>query len=572
MLYLKEVYDTVITNGKTSGAPFLSKPYRFLVQNGCYVSLETQWKSFINPWSQKMEYVSAHRVLQGSYSIFRRFLGEETNLTHTFFFLSQGPNICDVFAPAPPETISKTLLNENDQYHKEILSLLGASLSMPANIIGKELTRKCKGLASYMDLILPDTNKKELKLDLPNDPALAPAVPDLVMLGVISPHHDYCESKSSSETPPTYMQLNFNEKLDRYFNSKPLEIEMTEEPDIVWEKDTATSSKHCCENSGDRNSSENLSSVSNMFMESLTNTTSNTDTATSSGSGQANQQDALTEALINKHNENMEKYMLKQHKVARRFDRDEEKAKKGVDVGVETPVQGVKRSGSHSWKDDPHKSAKHLHLSDSVQNAVGEANGVPAATTTQTTEPQFNQSITPHNHFALWPSFPIGVGNPQSTHAVSGAQYGAPGLLPSLCYIPAMQPNHDQQQRFAQPSYYMMYTPPMFGQHVLYSQPHFVYRSMIPPTTINAANAEASKQSELTVCIPLFLTQSEHSMIRISSITNFICRNGQSLGITCWAQAHPTCIWKTLNHQKLQLIRYVPVWFPNQLILILFFS
>lgn len=41
------------------------------------------------------------------------------------------------------------------------------------------------------------------------------------MLGDISPHHDYYDSKSSSETPPSYNQLNYNETLQRFFQSKP---------------------------------------------------------------------------------------------------------------------------------------------------------------------------------------------------------------------------------------------------------------------------------------------------------------------------------------------------------------
>lgn len=44
---------------------------------------------------------------------------------------------------------------------------------------------------------------------------------DSVMLGEISPHHDYCDSKSSSETPPSYNQLNYNENIQRFFQSKP---------------------------------------------------------------------------------------------------------------------------------------------------------------------------------------------------------------------------------------------------------------------------------------------------------------------------------------------------------------
>lgn len=49
------------------------------------------------------------------------------------------------------------------------------------------------------------------------------------MLGEISPHHDYCDSKSSSETPPSYNQLNYNENLQRFFNSRPRTMSASEE-------------------------------------------------------------------------------------------------------------------------------------------------------------------------------------------------------------------------------------------------------------------------------------------------------------------------------------------------------
>lgn len=45
---------------------------------------------------------------------------------------------------------------------------------------------------------------------------------DSVMMGEISPHHEYCDSKSLSETPPSYNQLNYNEKIERFFNSNLL--------------------------------------------------------------------------------------------------------------------------------------------------------------------------------------------------------------------------------------------------------------------------------------------------------------------------------------------------------------
>lgn len=41
------------------------------------------------------------------------------------------------------------------------------------------------------------------------------------MLAQISPHHDYYDSKSSCETPPSYNQLNYKENIQRFFESKP---------------------------------------------------------------------------------------------------------------------------------------------------------------------------------------------------------------------------------------------------------------------------------------------------------------------------------------------------------------
>ena len=50
---------------KEQGHPFRSKPYRFRSQNGGFVVVETEWSSFINPWTRKLEFViGQHRVLK----------------------------------------------------------------------------------------------------------------------------------------------------------------------------------------------------------------------------------------------------------------------------------------------------------------------------------------------------------------------------------------------------------------------------------------------------------------------------------------------------------------------------
>lgn len=47
---------------------------------------------------------------------------------------------------------------------------------------------------------------------------------DSVMLGGISPHHDYNDGKSSTETPVSYNQLSYNETLHRLVPWKPLPL------------------------------------------------------------------------------------------------------------------------------------------------------------------------------------------------------------------------------------------------------------------------------------------------------------------------------------------------------------
>lgn len=66
MSLIKEVYETVMVKCKTAGAVFRSQPYRFACQNGGYTMVETEWTSFVNPWTRKMEFIIGyHRILQG---------------------------------------------------------------------------------------------------------------------------------------------------------------------------------------------------------------------------------------------------------------------------------------------------------------------------------------------------------------------------------------------------------------------------------------------------------------------------------------------------------------------------
>lgn len=324
MPLLREVYETIMVKGQTAGASFCGNPYRFLTHNGCYITIETEWSIFVNPWSHHLEFVIGyHRVLKG-------------------------PTIPNVLASADSSqgqfTDSRT--NECKIIREEILKLLTEPVTRPSNTVKQQVLKSCQALASFTETLMDEVTKSsDLKLELPQEAdCLTFSERDSVMLGEISPHHDYFDSKSSSETPPSYNQLNYNENLQRFFDSRPVTI--NECPDIMkmdqaeTEVDTRTnlSPMQCFGESGGSDSAGNMSSMSNANMESITNTSTG---ATSNNGSYV--PPLLTESLLCKHNEDMEKLIIKRHKVSR-INKGGEKSKKAL----EQHSHGVKRSGQGS--------------------------------------------------------------------------------------------------------------------------------------------------------------------------------------------------------------------------------
>lgn len=133
---------------KLEGASFRSKPYRFGVQNGGYVVLETEWSSFVNPWTKKLEFVvGQHRVLKG-------------------------PANPDIFrVPNASETghlanISEEVLKEAKIIQEEIRTLLDENIQRKSDITGLDVSKRCKDLASFMENLLQETRTPGLGKDV----------------------------------------------------------------------------------------------------------------------------------------------------------------------------------------------------------------------------------------------------------------------------------------------------------------------------------------------------------------------------------------------------------------------
>ncbi|XP_011685943.1 PREDICTED: period circadian protein isoform X3 [Wasmannia auropunctata] len=448
--FIKDIYETVI---KLEGSSFRSKPYRFAVQNGGCVVLETEWSSFINPWTKKLEFVvGQHRVLKGPVDpdIFR--VPRDTE--------------CGYLA-----SISEEVLKEAKIIQGEIRALLDESIHRTSDITELDVSKRCKDLASFMESLLQETKAPGVGKDglLAADELRSfsgsrnPLFQehDSVMLGEISPHHEDYDSKSSTETPPSYNQLNYNENIERFFKSKPPCATMygSDEENVNSSNDEGA--RKCMSpingsGASGSGSAENLSSGSNNQTSSASrgdasNTASNSNTTAT----ESFKPPTLTESLLNRHNEDMEKLMMQKHRELRSSIKNSDKLKdsriktekvNGTESGhYVNQGHGIKRSGSHSWEGDSFKVSKHDKISRT--STAG-----PANLTTTVTSMSVDQStvIQTRANINLWPPLSVTVPSsapiqptvpPQNTNSEAVPRFP---LLPSMIpvyYMPVPQPS-----------------------------------------------------------------------------------------------------------------------------------
>lgn len=437
MPLLKEVYETITLRGQP-GASFCGKPYRFLAHNGCYITVETEWSSFVNPWSHHLEFVIGyHRVLKGP----------------------SNPNVLADPTTENQAQFPESVINESKAIHYEILKMLTKPVTRPSDTVKQLLFEVTKSGA-----------KSDLQLDLPQECDLTFSERDSVMLGEISPHHDYFDSKSSSETPPSYNQLNYFENLQRFFDSRPMTTTADLDPPISKMDQTGTgtemrdspSPNQCFGESGESESAGNISSVSNANMESITNTS----TGTWNGSYVS---PMLTEALLCKHNEDMEKLIIKRHKVSRTVGKSSEKNKKAPDKVQEQHAHGVKRSGSLSGEGYAHKTSKQQHVAD--------------------------QNIQTSASVNLWPPFSFGVTSIQNTHTTAHVtQFATSKIFPTLYYIPQNLTPQDGQLQTMQ-----LYQPSVLYQPMMYPSPFYQLQ-------FQAAATNSAFQFDKNIAVPVLQT------------------------------------------------------------------
>ncbi|XP_035430455.2 period circadian protein isoform X32 [Spodoptera frugiperda] len=530
LMYLRQVYDTIVKEG---GLP-RSKAYRMITQNGDYIRLETEWSSFINPWSKKLEFViGKHHILEG-------------------------PTNPDVFQSPEPEKsmkIPEEEKNKAQMLRETIIRTMNEALTKPAEIAKQQMSKRCQDLASFMESLMEEVPKtdEELRLEI-HDPDHSYYERDSVMLGGISPHHDYYDSKSSTETPLSYNQLNYNETLQRYFDShQPISYEdyntVTGE-NILGLKDPRPIINHClspmAQHSGDSGEMTCSSDSNGMVMGSNSPVMPLGDY----------QPIRLTEALLSKHNADMEKELMKMHRETRSSSKGEReknsnetrKKKKehlarcnasyhptsaGATNTEHQQPHGVKRTskmmdadaGAHKHHCPSPRQARRNKRTLSTNAAVAQ----PSTSITTTTVASNHWPTPPANNMN---TFILGVGIPQQMSIMSPMPHpmqamhtmpAVPGMFP-MYYAPAAAPQpmptssghhhipSSSQHQFPAPM--MMYSQPMYGAPFMYSpmaqqmsypmqQSHMMAQSMQQYTnTMNPLGLTSSNYEESTEAVP----------------------------------------------------------------------
>ncbi|XP_061705903.1 period circadian protein isoform X2 [Cydia pomonella] len=465
--YVRHVYETIVKQGRVPR----SKPYRMLAQNGHYLKLETEWSSFINPWSRKLEFV----------------IGKH--------YVIEGPANPDVFQapPAIPSMVSEDNI-EIKGLRDSIVRILNEVPTRPAELVKQQMTKRCQDLASFMESLIQDQPKveDELRLEIQeNDNSYFER--DSVMLGGISPHHDYNDSKSSTGTPLSYNQLNYNINLKRYFDSH--QVSFDEEGANVVEtilvpiKGQNMLIREC------------MSPMAQYSVDSVEMTSVESACLTFDESPVLLPQEylpiRLTESILNKHNSEMEKILVKKHRESRPSNKEEreklnnESKQKKRDHLVRCNASFVPTTVNSIAIEQPHG----LKRASKPQEAEGGTHKQHCASSRQMRRRQPSCSApappavtvaTVTTSTSVWPqNFVNGMTTfmPQQMPLVSPIT-AVPGFVP-MYYLPTNSPtlpctstpspndtsntNSSQMQFQAPAVQYMMYGQAVFGSPIVMS-------------------------------------------------------------------------------------------------------
>ncbi|VVC37382.1 Hypothetical protein CINCED_3A013027 [Cinara cedri] len=383
---IKEIHENMI---KSKSVPFKGKPYWFKCQNGDFALVQTEWSNFVNPWSGIVEFViGKHQVIQGPIN---------PDVTIPVDNVTSEANVLENKKKLElNEDINKTL-NKNINKVIEIPHQKNQTTDLKTNV-KQQISQKFKDMALFMNSLVDGIDPSaciSLKVEVQPETCGSFSDHNSVMLGEISPHHNY-ERKSSSGTSPSYTQLNYNDNIQRFFKSNlkssssedmKTEIystEITTEDEVTpIDIDTDNVKKELCplhQNVTPYSSiNENQMSTGYYSEQNLNH----------------NHQQPLTQKMLLRHTKKMEDDLVKQHKNnANKIKSCKKHLPDGTIDNPDTP-HGLKRCNSSLYENKPHKLTKRKH-------AVNNNNVTDVITETQKSEDN-TASIPVITKTKIWP-------------------------------------------------------------------------------------------------------------------------------------------------------------------------
>ncbi|CAG7716504.1 unnamed protein product [Allacma fusca] len=406
MLLLREIYEGVMVE---RGKPFRSKPYRFRAYNGSFATLETDWSCFINPWSWKLEFViGQHKVVKGP-------------LNPNVFMPPKAPD------PTRPEVnVDANVKRIQDQIKQRLTETVSRRTTDPLKV---RLSRRKKDLTVLLETLLDQIGNYDSSDGQTSDSvgsAFSVMERDSVMLGEISPHHDdHSGSNQSSETPPSYNQLNYRENIERFFLSHPKTTRESDESGDAAKIEVDDLPLGSTEDE-DSKGSPNDSSGSGAHRQSGNDSMGdNNDNHQAKGTQDDDKPCSLTEDILYRHNENMEKSLIKRHRETRGRNTSLASSHKNSRVRLYEPISGRNRTRDYPnrslFKGNKHNSLKRPgNLAGWVSSESSrKAHKYPhfEAPSLNYTEP--NASEPKLANPALWPPYSVGSADVAVTTTVT---------------------------------------------------------------------------------------------------------------------------------------------------------
>ncbi|CAG2058359.1 unnamed protein product, partial [Timema podura] len=414
---------------------------------------------------------------------------------------SLGPTNPDVFAARPENTspqISEELFKQSKVTQDEIICLLTEMVVDSVLSPKLHVSKLCKDMATFMENLMGEVSKIDLKVEEKSIPERGS-----VTLGGISPYNANCDNTTSTDTHPSYNQLNYNDNIQRFFESRPKTTPSVGSRELKTEVNKPLMipiNESKCSASGD---STLASSNNRKCCTPLNNTrggSGSTDRAgiTDNGTNTSHvsyKPPHLTEAILWRHNEHMEKKMVQKHQeqLSKGDHRDSESKKyqrlqtNNQDDGMlqDAGVHGVKRSGSHSWEGKPFKGSKHPHV-DGIPEVPSPTTNMPPPLSHWHTAKMTPLHQGPSN-INLWPPFSVTMTPLHPTIPATTNSYSTPppiypqmtNMIPLYYFPSGVQPQENPERppiSVQQPSPDFL-TPPVSYMNM----PGIMYPGMMQP-------------------------------------------------------------------------------------------